>query len=171
MVLKKNLYKYKFIIPQFLYHSASLWKSKSLAIEFPSSLNRRGICLFVTNSTVCARIRSTGPRNSVEPSTPRPPPLVISRVISSSNTIALESHCSTSILQTSQIPVPQPVSTANTQSPRLFRNRIRDRDDVETRSFLPSSYIVSNVEIHRPRCTLPSINHRILTYFLWIYNS
>lgn len=97
---------------------------------------------------------------------PHPSPLVISRVISSSNTIALESHCSTSILQTSQIPVPQPVSTANTQSPRLFRNRIRDRDDVETRSFLPSSYIVSNVEIHRPRCTLPSINHRILTYFL-----
>lgn len=65
-----------------------------------------------------------------------PPPFPpISRVISSSSTIALESHCSTSILQSNLPPLPVPWAL---QTPNLlFRNRIRDRDGTRSSSSIP----------------------------------
>lgn len=96
----------------------------------PLVCNRLSLSL----SLSLARIRSARSRNSVEPTT-LPPPPPISRVISSSSTIALESHCSTSILQSnlSPLPVPWALQTPNL----LFRNRIRDRDGTRSSSSIP----------------------------------
>lgn len=91
-------------------------------------------CLQQTLPLSLARIRSARSRNSVEPTT-LPPPPPISRVISSSSTIALESHCSTSILQSNLPPLPVPWAL---QTPNLlFRNRIRDRDGTRSSSSIP----------------------------------
>lgn len=96
----------------------------------PLVCNRLSLSL----SLSLARIRSARSRNSVEPTT-LPPPPPISRVISSSSTIALESHCSTSILQSNLPPLPVPWAL---QTPNLlFRNRIRDRDGTRSSSSIP----------------------------------